>query len=371
MRICKILLGVCVLLFASAALADRVTPSDRVETRLRIRSAADGQAQVVGHLLPGGSLPLRASVPNWYEVELPDGQRGFVSKAWARLIADQSLVETPPTEIRLGSWNIRKLGHGANKDFARVAQIIETNFDIVAIVEVMQKAGGHPGYDSLLAQLGPSWFGIVTSTPRPDTSSGSAEFYAILFRPARVRLCAGWTALIYHADHTGGSAGVGEDFFSREPAFACFATTRADGAAGFDFLLAAYHAIWAEGDIGDIQEEVRHLDEVFGSMAAARPGERDLLIAGDFNLVPTDLRDVISQEVRTIGTGSTLNGSGVLTSNLYDHIIVMDLGATVEMTAPEQVLDVRNVAATSKLFFQTVSDHLPIVARFRVLADDD
>jgi len=42
---------------AEPALADRVTPSERVETRLRIREAADGESQVIGHLLPGSHFP--------------------------------------------------------------------------------------------------------------------------------------------------------------------------------------------------------------------------------------------------------------------------------------------------------------------------
>jgi hypothetical protein len=41
------------------------------------------------------------------------------------------------------------------------------------------------------------------------------------------------------------------------------------------------------------------------------------------------------------------------------------------MIAPEEVLDVRGVASSNQLFFQTVSDHLPAIARFRVAADDD
>jgi hypothetical protein len=350
---------------------DRVTPSDRVETRLRIREGADGQSAVIGHILPGDSLPLRASIPSWYEVSMPDGQSGFVSKGFSTRIPDQPTEIIGSSELRLGSWNIKKLGHGANKNFALVAQIIEARYDLLAVVEVMQKGGGHPGYDALLAQLGNGWAGVVTYAPRPDTSSGSAEFYAVLFRPVRARLCDGWTHLAYHTDNSGGAGATGTDRFSREPAFACFATTRADGSPGFDFIFAAYHAIFAEGDIDDIKGEVQHLDEVFASMAAARAGERDLVIAGDYNLVPSDLAATISQQVRTIGSGSTLNGSGTLTANLYDHLIVFDLTATSEMMGPEEIIDVRNAASSNKVFFDTVSDHLPLVARFRIDPDDD
>ena len=357
-------------LAAAAARADRVTPSERVETRLRVREEPHGQSTIVGHLAPGESLPLRASIPHWFEVVMPDGQAGFVSKSFSIRIADAPLA-TVAGELRIGSWNIKKLGHGSNKNFSLVAQLIDAHYDVVAIVEVMQKAGGHPGYDGLISQLGAGWAGIVTDAPRPRTASGSAEFYAILFRPARARLCEGWTGLVYHADHDGSAGATGTDRFSREPAYACFATTRADGSRGFDFLLAAYHAIFAEGDIDDIKGEVQHLDAVFASMAAAQPGERDLIIAGDFNLVPSDLAATIPQAVRTIGTGSTLNGTGALTSNLYDHLIAFDLTATTEMIAPDEVIDVRNRAASHKTFFDTVSDHLPLVARFRVAADDD
>jgi hypothetical protein len=101
---------------------------------------------------------------------MPNGQSGFVSKAWATRIPDQPIAAAGAGEIRLGSWNIKKLGHGSNKNFALVAQIIESRYDIVAVVEVMQRSGGHPGYDSLIAQLGNAWVGTVTTDPRPDTT---------------------------------------------------------------------------------------------------------------------------------------------------------------------------------------------------------
>jgi hypothetical protein len=40
--------------------------------------------------------------------------------------------------IRLGGWNIKKLGHGTSKDYDTVAKINDDNFDIVAAPEVMQ-----------------------------------------------------------------------------------------------------------------------------------------------------------------------------------------------------------------------------------------
>jgi hypothetical protein len=47
------------------------------------------------------------------------------------------------------------------------------------------------------------------------------------------------------------------------------------------------------------------------------------------------------------------------------------IAATAKLIGRDEVLDVRNVAANSQTYSQTKSDHLPIVGRFRVAADDD
>ncbi len=177
--------------------------------------------------------------------------------------------------------------------------------------------------------------------------------------------------MIYHADNDGSGSSSDPDIFSREPAYTCLVTITGNGNTGFDFLIAAYHARWAEGDIEVIKEEVRHLEDVLNSMRVSRPGERDLLIIGDFNLVPSDLDEATSREVPTSGTGSTLNGSGERTGNLYDHLLLDDPVATTELVGSAKVLDVREVATDDRTFFRTVSDHLPIMARFRTGPDDD
>ena len=60
-------------------------------------------------------------------------------------------------ELRLGAWNLKKLGHGSSKDYTTVAAVIDSHFDVLAVVEVMQKGGGHPGYDALMIELAPHW----------------------------------------------------------------------------------------------------------------------------------------------------------------------------------------------------------------------
>jgi endonuclease/exonuclease/phosphatase family metal-dependent hydrolase len=276
------------------------------------------------------------------------------------------LVAKAEVTIRLGAWNIKKLGHGSSKDYELLAQVIDENFDIIAVVEVMQKGGGHPGYDELLKSLGEYWDGFVTETPRPNTSSGNAEFYAILWREGSVQPCEGWEGLRYHEDNDGSGEGNLPDLFDREPAYGCF-----EAGMGVDFLLAAYHARWADGDTDEIKGEAQHIDDVLQAMADAVEGEDDLLIVGDFNLRPDDLAATVTAADRTAGEGSTLNTSGAITGNLYDHVLVGDVEATSEMMGDAKVLDVRGVAESPEVFYKTVSDHLPIVVEMDVSGPDD
>ncbi len=75
--------------------------------------------------------------------------------------------------------------------------------------------------------------------------------------------------------------------------------------------------------------------------------------------------------IATKGVGSTLNSSGERTFNLYDHLIVFDTDETTEQIGAAEVIDVRGVVANDQTFFQTVSDHLPIVTRFNTSGPDD
>jgi len=344
------------------AYAELVLPSSRVTSSLKVRSAPTTASAVVGKLLPGDAAVWVDSTTYWHQVTLPSGATGYVSRSWATVEAD----------LRLGTWNVKKLGHGTSKDYSMVAGIINENFDILTLIEVMQKGQGHPGYDALLQELGGSWTGVITETPRPGTTAGDAEFYAILYRPAAVRPCADGPTLQYFPDNDGSPQGTGPDLFVREPAFACFETVSAAGTRGWDFILAAYHATWADGDEDVIVEEADQLSLVFAAMKHARPSEADLLVAGDFNLTPEVLKEHSQAADKTTGTGSTLNSSGARTANLYDHLLVLDGHATSELVMPAQVLDVRKKASTNKTFYKTVSDHLPIVGRFfRNRSDDD
>lgn len=72
------------LALSSAALAQQVTPDERVKSRVIIRHDPSTDSAPVGRLLVGETLELVRELPGWYEVRLPDGSLGYVSKTWTR-----------------------------------------------------------------------------------------------------------------------------------------------------------------------------------------------------------------------------------------------------------------------------------------------
>jgi endonuclease/exonuclease/phosphatase family metal-dependent hydrolase len=107
-------------------------------------------------------------------------------------------------------------------------------------------------------------------------------------------------------------------------------------------------------------------------MQAAWPEEKDHIIVGDFNCTPPQIATLLPNfQDRTTGSGSTLNHSGDVTANLYDHVLVRDGQATAEMQGNATVLDVRPVAGSPSAYFSTMSDHLPIVVVLKASKDDD
>ena len=304
-------------------------------------------------------------------------QPGNTSQPAANHIDASTAPTTPPsieerTPLRVGAWNVRRLGADDHKDTALLARLIEHHFDVLALEEVMQTEGaGHAGLDRLLAALGPSWTAQITASPRPNLRSPFSEFYAVLLRAGSVIPCPDSPHLAFHPDGDGSDAGV-PDLFLREPAFGCYRETSAAGAASpLDFLLGVFHARWGTGSPAEIASEVQHLDEVLERQAKLYPAEKDILLIGDFNLGSSELAPLVNAEDATEGSGSTLNHAGERSDNLLDHLLVLNPEYTLELLAPAHVLDLRSEAGGGAAYVEHVSDHLPICALFRVPGPDD
>lgn len=271
---------------------------------------------------------------------------------------------------RICSWNIRRLGHGfdgKDKDLDLVQKVISANCDLIAVQEVMQTTADGvttvPGYDALVKEMGTTYWGSVrTEDARPAGTSSNSERYAWFWRKSAVSPCEGFTDARYIDDP--------ENAFLREPAYACFKLK----AHPREVVLATYHALY--GSEPERKREVALLDDdldgdgkaddIFRTFRASRPGA-DVIMVGDFNLTPNQLKTSLPTYGDLVaGTGSTLSTTGAVSSNQYDHVLVMPDEPVASKLAPAVTLDVRNVATSERAFFQTVSDHLPIQL---VLAD--
>ncbi len=273
--------------------------------------------------------------------------------------------------LRLCGWNVQKLGHKNQKDFPVVRRVIDDHCDVVVLTEVMQKKGAAPGYDELRAQLGEVWTGLRTLTPRPNTNSGNSEFYAVVYRKTFLETCEGWRELIFAVDGDGSDQASGPDVFLREPAFGCFRMRRTSGE--FDFLLGAFHAKARRGaqDRERTEAEARGLSRALESVRKLRPGENDVLIAGDFNLTPHELASATRLIPLQKGGGSTLSASGGRSANLLDGFLLESPALSPEVASSAEVLDVRKYARNARTFARTVSDHLPVRVLLRVVGPDD
>ena len=98
-RRCPGLLALVLLLAASAAWADQVTPNDRVSSRLLVRSEAKSDAEIVGYLKTHDKVPLIKTTGAWREVKLPD-TTGFVASSYSTVIPD-GIPESPATAVTL------------------------------------------------------------------------------------------------------------------------------------------------------------------------------------------------------------------------------------------------------------------------------
>jgi len=90
-RIGRVCAAPLLLLAAAApapAQAEEVTPSARVSSAVLVRAGPSTDTAILARLRPGESATIVGEASGWYEVELTDGTRGYVSKAWTIIVGD-------------------------------------------------------------------------------------------------------------------------------------------------------------------------------------------------------------------------------------------------------------------------------------------
>lgn len=249
--------------------------------------------------------------------------------------------------LRIGTWNVKRLGQG-EKRLDLVARVIESQFDVIALQEVMSPAALAP----LMALL-PGWSAQVSE--RAVGRSGYYEYYAVLTRNGRASVTS--SRVVDDA----------ADEWVREPMVTCLRA----GAA--DLCLVVTHIVFGS-TVGPRDAEIQALGRLTAGLREAG-AEKDYVVLGDYNRAGSAPGFATLQAsgwaFNDDGAVRTTLGSAAYT-NPYDHAMI-DPGYTREWTGTSGRHDiVASVCGGSfSLCAQSVSDHAPVGVLFAADAADD
>ena len=249
--------------------------------------------------------------------------------------------------LRIGTWNVKRLGQG-DKRLDLVARVIDSQFDVIALEEVMTPSALQP----LMALL-PGWSAQLSE--RAVGRSGYYEYYAVLYRTGRATVTS--SRVVDDA----------ADEWYRAPMVTCLRA----GAA--DLCLVVTHIVYGT-TVGPRDAEIQALGRLVSGLRAAG-AEKDYVVLGDYN------RQGSAPGFATLqAAGWAFNDDGALRTTLgtssyanpYDHAMI-DPGYTREWTGTTGRHDiVASVCGGSYAFCaQSVSDHAPIGVLFAADAADD
>jgi endonuclease/exonuclease/phosphatase family metal-dependent hydrolase len=244
--------------------------------------------------------------------------------------------------LAIASWNIERLGHGSNKDYAALG-VVGSHFDFLAVQEMMTEEGAALLEDVLEKSTGEPWERLVSH--RLGRSS-YREMYAFFWREKRVEYLDG--AVVYLDPG---------DLFAREPYSARFR----DLSTGDEFAVATVHIVYGKR-ISDRTEEIEELARYWDWLHEIYP-DTPVVLMGDFNLKPQHpawqpLREAGAEPLILDGA-TTLSGAEGRYANLYDNIWIKDVRLLsireVGIFKFPRLLDISHEEAR-----RHVSDHAPI-----------
>ncbi|MDR9469114.1 endonuclease/exonuclease/phosphatase family protein [Marinospirillum sp.] len=244
--------------------------------------------------------------------------------------------------LAMASWNIERLGHGSNKDYAAQG-VIGSHFDFIAVQEAMTLEGLEAFQQALQVQTGESWEMLYSHRIGRSTYK---EKYAFLWRPQRVEYLDG--AVVYLDPG---------DLFAREPYSARFR----DLSTGDEFAVATVHIVYGQR-ISDRTEEIEELARYWEWLHEIYPNT-PVVLMGDFNLQPhhpawQPLRQAGARPLITEGA-TTLSAVDGRYANLYDNIWIKDSWSLsisqVGIFQFPQLLEISHEQAR-----RHISDHAPV-----------
>lgn len=104
--ICLLIALILAVFSVPASARTTIQPSARVVRWVNVRETSATVAAVIARLSPGETAELVDVGPGWYEVRLPDGRIGYVSRGWV------TLVDTTPSLAATGVYRIHLIDVG-------------------------------------------------------------------------------------------------------------------------------------------------------------------------------------------------------------------------------------------------------------------
>lgn len=328
------------LLAVSGARADVITPSARVTTGLNVRALESDT--VIAALAPGESATYVATIPHYYVIELADGRRGRVAKAWARYVED-----TTQSILKIASFNIQIFGltkAGKPAVMAELADIIR-HYDLVAVQEIKDASQQVPTLFLNAINADGAHYAFLLSErggQQPD-DQGSQEQYAFFYN----------TDTVKPVDQGQLFNDAADDLFQREPFMARFASVQ----GGLTFVMITVHTKPEEA-----VPEIKALHTVVHAAQAHYLGEDDFVVLGDFNAScnyasPSDfIGHPIATEYQWLIPDDADTNVSATSACAYDRILITE-GMVTDYTGQWGIGTVSS---------KTVSDHFPVWAEFDV-----
>ena len=271
-------------------------------------------------------------------------------------------VPNGTTTITIASFNTLHLGWDNGKDLDKLAEVVKS-YDVIGLQEVMNEDTLKKVRDILAGKTGAAWQYVISS--RSLGRSTYKEYYAVLYRSDRTTYSSN-SAEIWNDEG---------DLFEREPFFASFKSTN------FDYTIIVMHSDF-DSNKEVMRKEARLLYTVFNRIRDRNPNEGDIILMGDFNLSANDagwdsLKTMPTMTNLVPGTTlTTFSTTGGL-SSAYDNIWLRTQFSGNEYTDTSKADYYYSVmfsgSANPGLEARNrISDHVPVLARFRVdKADDD
>ena len=254
-------------------------------------------------------------------------------------------------EAYIASFNILRLG-AAKKDMTQTAKILQ-GFDIVGLVEVINRDGVEELVDELNKQSNEKWDYHIS--PFGVGSSKYKEYFAYVYKKDKVKFI-----------RSEGFYKNGKSSLLREPYGATFQIEN------FDFTFVLVHTIYGNNEAQRKAENFKMVD-VYDYFQDKDKKENDIFIAGDFNLYALDesfkplykhidkITYAIDPAIKTtIGTKGRANS--------YDNFFFSQKYSQ-EFTGSSGALDFSG--DNPKLMREIISDHIPVFIVVETSKDDD